>query len=236
MEKIVRTKINLYLRDEPKRSAKGVLVPVGTILECIESVKGELVEGIDDWYKEQKGLYFWAGGVEKIENEEVKFIWPLKKSYKRITTPFSETWIKNSKKNHTGIDIAVPVGEEVFAVADGIVKKIGYLDNEKKMAQYVDVGHDLENYCTAYLHINPAVKIGDKLKAGNVVGHIAQLIEMGPHLHFNVWEGAYNNPITHRGALPKVEYSSEFTDLVFPSNFIDPKVFVYRHVDDIKNI
>lgn len=227
MEKLVRTKTNLYVRNEPKRSASGVLVPAGTILKYVESVKGELVEGIDDWCKDEKDSYFWAGSVEKIESMVIKFIWPLEKLYKRITTPFSETWIMNSKKNHTGIDIAVPVGKEVFASSDGIVKKIGYLDNEKKMAQYVDVMHDLENYCTAYLHINPAVKIGDKLKVGDIVGRVTQLIEMGPHLHFNVWKGVYNNPITHRGALPKIEYSSEFADPIFPSNFIDPMSINY---------
>ena len=227
MEKLVRTKTNLYVRGEPKKLARGVLVPAGTVLKYIESVKGELVEGIDDWYKDEKGSYFWAGGVEEIESMAIKFIWPLEKLYKRITTPFSETWIMNSKKNHTGIDIAASVGAKVFTVADGIIEKIGYLDAEKKMAQYIDVRHDLENYCTAYLHIKPVLKTGDKLKAGDVVGHIAQLIDMGSHLHFNVWRGTYNNRLTHRGALPKIEHASEFTDPAFPSNFIDPMSLIY---------
>jgi len=230
MEKLVRTKINLYLRNEPNRSAVGVLMPPGTILKYVESVKGELVEGIDDWYKDEKNLYFWAGGIEKIEDIAIKFIWPLENSYKRITTQFSEKWILNLKKNHTGIDIAAPVGASVFAAADGIVKKIGYLDADRKMAQYIDIEHNLLNYCTAYLHINPILKIGDKIKAGDIVGNIAQLIDMGAHLHFNTWKGGYIDSITHRGALPSIENVGKVEpklDPAFPSNFVDPTSLIY---------
>lgn len=172
---------------------------------------------------------------KEIKKEEAKFIWPLNKLYKRITTPFSEIWIMNSKKKHTGIDIAAPVGAEVFSMADGVVEKIGYLDNERKMAQYIDIKHDLENYCTAYLHVTPTVKVGDKIKAGDIICNIAQLIDMGAHLHFNIWKGIYDNSITHRGALPIIEYASEFTDPVFPNNFIDPMLIIYSYIDDIKN-
>lgn len=68
MEKLVRAKFNLYLRNEPKRSSKGVLVRTGTILKCNSIVKGELVERIDDWYKDENGKYFLAGGVEEIKD------------------------------------------------------------------------------------------------------------------------------------------------------------------------
>ena len=59
MEKLVKTKISLYLRNEPKRSTVGILIPANTILKYIESVEGELVEGVDDWYKDENGKYFW---------------------------------------------------------------------------------------------------------------------------------------------------------------------------------
>ncbi|MBI1957163.1 MAG: M23 family metallopeptidase [Candidatus Niyogibacteria bacterium] len=229
--KFARTKINLYVRSKPNKSASGVLAPAGTTLKYVEIVKGELVEEIDDWCKDEKSGYFWAGGVENIGSDEMKFIWPLEKSYKRITTPFSETWIMNSKKKHTGIDIAVPVGEKVVAVAGGVVEKIGYLDSEKKMAQYVGVRHDLGDYCTAYLHIESVVQVGKKLNAGDIVGRIAQLIQMGAHLHFNVWRGVYNNPVTHRGALPSIENAGLIdpkADPAFPSNFIDPLSISYN--------
>lgn len=213
----------------PSVNAKALSVSKGTIFSIIGYVNdGDSVNGNSLWYKNNDGNYIWSGNIEEIENNnELKFIWPLEKSYKRITTPFSETWIKNSKKNHTGIDIAAPIGEKVFTVADGVVKKIGYLDVKKEMAQYIGVEHRLGNYCSAYLHITPTVKTGDEIKAGDVIGNIAQLIKMGAHLHFNVWKGTYNNPITHRGALPKIEYTSEFTDPVFPSNFIDPMSINY---------
>lgn len=230
MEKLVRLKNNLYLRNEPNRSAIGTLVSAGTILKCVESVKGELVEGVDDWYKNENGLYFWTGCVEAIKNEALNFIWPLERLYKRITTPFSENWILNNKKKHTGIDIAVPAGEKVFVVANCVVERIGYLDAEKKMAQYVGVKHESGDFCTAYLHINPSVKVGDRLKAGDVVGQIAKLIDMGAHLHFNIWNGAYDHSITHRGALPSVENVGTIepkSDPAFPSNFIDPTTIDY---------
>lgn len=68
MEKLVRAKFNLYLRSTANRSTIGTLIPSGTILKYVVSVKGELVEGIDDWYKNEKDLYFWAGGVEEIKD------------------------------------------------------------------------------------------------------------------------------------------------------------------------
>lgn len=231
MEKLVKTKTNLYVRNEPNRSADGVLVLAGVILKYTESVKGELVDGIDDWYKDEKGLYFWAGGVEKVEKVVAKFFWPLEKVYKKITTPFSEIWVMNAKKNHTGIDISAPAGLVVYAVADCVVKKIGFLDTNKTMAQYVGVEHVLGDYCTAYLHIEPLVKIGDKLKAKDIIGHTAQLIGMGTHLHFNVWKGTYNNLISHRGALPSAEYAGKIEpirDPAFPSSFIDPMSILYE--------
>ena len=118
----------------------------------------------------------------------------------------------------------------VYAVGDCIVKKIGFLDENKTMAQYVGVEHVQNNYCTAYLHIDPIVKIGDNLKAKDVIGHTAQLIGMGPHLHFNVWQGTYDSSISHRGALPSVEYAGKIKpilDPAFPGNFIDPMSLSY---------
>lgn len=224
MEKQFKTKFNLYLRSEPNRLSQGVLVLGGIVLRCIDTVKGELVEGIDDWYKDENGKYFWAGGVEELDSTTQKLIWPLNTSYKQITTPFSENWILNPKKKHTGLDISVPIGQEVYVVSDCFVKEIGFLDAKRTMAQYVTVEHVSSGYCSAYLHINPAVKIGDKLKAKDIVGHTAQLINMGSHLHFNLWKGPYNHLIC-RGALPSLEFAGKIeplADPAFPGNFIDP--------------
>lgn len=227
MKKQFKTKFNLYLRKKPNKSSDGILVSAGTQLEGLEIVNGETVEGINIWYKCKNGLYFWAGGVNEVVIGKPSFIWPVELIYKRITTPFSEDWILNPKKKHTGIDIAVPAGKEVYAVADGIIKEIGLLDIKKTMAHYVTVEHFNDGHCSAYLHINPYVKIGDRLKAGDILGHTAQLIGMGAHLHFNLWKDAYNHLIC-RGALPSQEFAGRIeplADPAFPGNFIDPMFF-----------
>ncbi|MFA5942481.1 MAG: peptidoglycan DD-metalloendopeptidase family protein [Candidatus Paceibacterota bacterium] len=229
MKKSFKTKFNIFLRKEPNRASEGVLIPAGTKIEGLETVKGESVEDIDNWYKNENGLYFWAGGVEEITSESPSFIWPVESIYKKITTPFSEKWILNLKKKHTGVDIAVPVGKEVYVVADCVVRKIGWLDQKKTMAQYVTVEHDSSGYCSAYLHIDPAVKKDDKLKAKDIVGHTAQLIDMGSHLHFNFWKGTYNDLLC-RGALPSLEFAGTIhpvSDPAFPSNFVDPMSVLY---------
>lgn len=156
------------------------------------------------------------------------FLWPVKKNFTKITQGFGVPWVVKPQKMHTGIDIAVPVGEKVFAVSAGAVTKTGSLGAD--WANYAVLEHEGKNYCTAYLHIDFLVKVGDRLKAGDAIGTTAKI--SAPHLHFNIWKGSANAVLTQRGALPSKEYCGKIepkTDPAFPGNFVDPMSFAYTY-------
>ncbi|MGH9463568.1 MAG: peptidoglycan DD-metalloendopeptidase family protein [Vicinamibacteria bacterium] len=161
------------------------------------------------------------------------FVWPLKKSSKRVSQGFGVPWSVNPKKQHTGIDVPVPVGASVYAAASGTVVKTGSLDSSGEWAKYLVLEHDPKDYCTAYLHIEPRVALESRVEAGDVVASIAKI--SAPHLHFNVWRGVFKDRATQRGALPAKEFAGKIdpkTDPAFPSEFVDPESFSYRYVGD----
>lgn len=155
------------------------------------------------------------------------FLWPLKKSFQKTVQHWGDIWSADDSKKHTGIDVLVPPGEAVFAVAPGTITRIGSLDNTGKWARYAVLEHTDKAYCTSYLHIEPQVSVGQKLNTGDIVGKIANI--KGPHFHFNVWKGPKNEKLTQRGALPvKFKIGG---DPEFPQNFVDPLGFTYSFIN-----
>jgi hypothetical protein len=47
---------------------KGVTRNVGEEIEVMHKVKGESLDGNDDWYYDGDDKYYWSGGVEIINN------------------------------------------------------------------------------------------------------------------------------------------------------------------------
>lgn len=200
---------------------------------------GKNFEGNRKWYLDPSGNFFWSGGVTEIKTRKdaseplPTFIWPIKKTYQRISQSFGEVWSANTNKQHTGTDIPVPPGEPVYACASGTVMKVGNLDAHGKWAQYIIVKHDSDNYCSAYLHVDPKSNIstGKKVKAKQVIATIADI--GANHLHFNLWRGTYKT-ITARGALPLPENKGKInpkTDPAFPDNFVNAMSFNYDYIE-----
>lgn len=160
----------------------------------------------------------------------ITLLWPLKKSLTRVVQFYGEPWSANPQKFHTGLDIPAMPGENVYASATGIITKTGNLGPD--WANYAVLEHENKDYCTSYLHIDPSVKIGQKLQVGELIGCIAKTSH--PHLHFNVWEGPANQALTQRGALPSKENAGKIkpeSDPAFPSNFVNPSSFNYQYID-----
>lgn len=85
--------------------------------------------------------------------------------------------------NHTGMDFAKPQGTPIQAAAAGVVSKQFYHVNYGNM---VDINHG-GGFSTRYAHMlaNVAVKLGQVVKAGQVVGYEGSTgNSTGPHLHF----------------------------------------------------
>ena len=85
---------------------------------------------------------------------------------------------------HYGIDYAAPRGTPVYAVGDGVIKKIGYSKNSGK---YIFIKHN-RIYDTAYKHLQgfaKKIKLHSKVKQGQIIGYVGSTgLATGPHLHF----------------------------------------------------
>lgn len=152
-------------------------------------------------------------------SQQANLLKPIKDFPGKITQHFGDPWSANLKKQHTGLDIAIPAGTEVYAIADGEIMATGLLDKSGSWAKYIDLQHDSGGLCSAYLHVDPLVNVGQKVRAGDVIARTANI--SAKHLHFNIWNGSYTK-LTHRGALPFPEHTSPTTDPAFPHKFIDP--------------
>lgn len=85
---------------------------------------------------------------------------------------------------HEGIDFHAPVGTDVFATADGVVKDVRTSQTFGKVI-VIDHGYGLETF---YAHLNDYnVRKGEKVKRGNLIGFVGNTgLSRGPHLHYEV--------------------------------------------------
>lgn len=98
-------------------------------------------------------------------------------------------------KMHKGVDFAAPTGTPIFAAGDGVVEKAGWFSS---FGKYIRIRHN-SKLKTAYAHLNkikPAVKVGARVKQGQVIGHVGTTgRSTGPHLHYEVMvHGKQVNP------------------------------------------
>lgn len=98
-----------------------------------------------------------------------------------LTSAYGERW----NSFHKGIDIAGNTGEDVLAAIDGEVIYSEY--NDGGYGNLIIIKHD-DNMKTYYAHLNDFyVKVGDKVKKGDIIGAIGNTgFSTGPHLHFEL--------------------------------------------------
>jgi murein DD-endopeptidase MepM/ murein hydrolase activator NlpD len=93
----------------------------------------------------------------------------------------------NSPAMHTGLDFRADTGDAVRATAAGKVTVAGWQGGYGRMVE-IDHGNGLT---TRYGHLSStAVKVGDTVKAGQVVGRVGSTgRSTGPHLHYETRVG-----------------------------------------------
>lgn len=127
------------------------------------------------------------------ENKLPTFVSPLKDC--TLDVDFSDTVLVFSPtmedyRTHTAIDLTANLGEEVMAVADGVVKNIWH---DPFMGTCVSIEHT-GNAISYYKNLDPVVKeglvIGTSVKAGEVIGAVGESamneVAQDPHLHFEL--------------------------------------------------
>ncbi|MBE9135810.1 M23 family metallopeptidase [Nodosilinea sp. LEGE 07088] len=98
-----------------------------------------------------------------------------------------------SYEMHEGLDFVGPVGKPILATAEGVVVAADYSGG---YGNHVKIDHGYR-YETLYAHMSEInVKIGDRVKRGDVVGLLGSTgRSSGPHLHYGVYRnGQAVNP------------------------------------------
>ncbi|MBX2846104.1 MAG: M23 family metallopeptidase [Saprospiraceae bacterium] len=103
--------------------------------------------------------------------------------------------IYKTRKMHPGLDFSAPVGADIFATGNGIVKRV-----EKKRTGYgynVIIQHGY-GYETLYAHLSEIlVTKGQRIQRGELIGKVGNTgTSTAPHLHYEViYNGSKINPI-----------------------------------------
>ena len=149
-------------------------------------------QGLARWKGEQEQVKAALAADSPMKLWQPSFVEPV--SGKR-TGIFGSVRIMNgqARNPHNGEDIGAPMGTDVLATNDGVVRlTVDHIFSGKGV--YVD--HGLGFY-SMYFHLSEvSVKEGDLVKAGQVVGKVgATGRATGPHLHWGVkLNGARVNP------------------------------------------
>lgn len=167
------------------QEVEGETVGSGKILSAVFSHQGKEYEA---YYFEkddgEKGTYYDENG-NSLRRAFLKA--PLK--YSRISSRFSPRRlhpVQKVWKAHLGTDFAAPHGTPIVATGDGIVIASTYAGGN---GNYVKIQHD-NVYATQYLHMSKrAVKRGEKVKQGQVIGYVGSTgLATGPHVCYRFWK------------------------------------------------
>ena len=118
------------------------------------------------------------------------------------TDPFT-----GESKLHTGVDLAMKIGNPVFATGDGVVESVEY--DFFGYGNCVNIDHGF-GYKTRYAHLDRiTVTDGMKVKRGDKIGDSGKSGRAsGPHLHYEVfYKGERVNPMNYFDlSMSKQEY------------------------------
>ncbi len=103
---------------------------------------------------------------------------------------------------HSGIDLGVPIGTNVYPAANGVVTKIARVKNPNKAGSscggnkiYVKHLVNGKEFVTVYMHVHTIkVNLGDYVTVNTVIagsggGESYDYCTTGPHLHFSIMKG-----------------------------------------------
>ncbi len=169
-------------------SRENILRKVQTDRKAYEQSINELEAVSHDIQKELSKIPGYKGPVSTGP-----MIWPTQG---RVSSPFGYRIhpIFKTKKLHTGIDIAAPMGRNIVAANDGKVLSAGWRNGYGRTLM-IDHGKGIT---TLYAHTSKLlVKKGDIVSKGQIVAKVGSTgYSTGPHLHFEVRvNGAPKNPM-----------------------------------------
>jgi murein DD-endopeptidase MepM/ murein hydrolase activator NlpD len=119
-----------------------------------------------------------------------------------LTSDFGLRFRGSTPDLHRGVDLRVPTGTEIRAMAEGDVRFAGTMSGFGNVV-WLDHGGSI---LTVYAHLSTIrVREGQRLRGGEVLGLSGQTGDAtAPHLHFEVWRGGHEvDPIPLLGGKPR---------------------------------
>lgn len=118
----------------------------------------------------------------RIAAEKLPFGIPVKSSF-RYTSGFGMRW----GRLHAGVDMAGPSGTPIYAPADGVVTRAGWMSGYGRL---IEIRHDF-GITTRYGHLSAIhVKVGERVSRDERIGDMGNTgRSTGPHLHYEIRVG-----------------------------------------------
>lgn len=158
----------------------------------------------------------------KIEKpkDDGQYLYPLKTSkkttsYKSRAGRFGSNRSKGKRK-HGGCDLYAPTGTEVRAMADGVVRYVGFFYENTDHIEIVHKKHIIR-YGEVLLG-KSLVKAGDPVSRGQVIGYVGKLSIKVPSMMLHL--EMYSNP-NDKGTLSGNSIYKRRSDLVDPTPFLE---------------
>ncbi|MDD5213512.1 MAG: peptidoglycan DD-metalloendopeptidase family protein [Candidatus Gracilibacteria bacterium] len=112
-------------------------------------------------------------------------------------TPYMGNYNHDGKENvgsHLAVDIKAPTGTPVYAIANGVITKVGY--EKGGFGNYITIRHEnvklsdgtIGTIYSNYAHLNTVtIKEGVKISRGDPIGTVGETgLAVGSHLHFQI--------------------------------------------------
>jgi murein DD-endopeptidase MepM/ murein hydrolase activator NlpD len=137
---------------------------------------------------ERREVFFYPGGdfnpTERIFFLNRGFRFPLRNF--RLTSPYGirRNPVTGQIRLHEGLDLAAPMGTEVYAAADGVVTETG---EDPVYGRYIVIKHG-ENWASLYGHLQRIeTDLRSEVRSGSLIGRVGSTGQStGPHLHFEL--------------------------------------------------
>ena len=158
----------------------------------------------------------------KIEKpkDDGQYLYPLKTSkktdsYKKGFATFGSSRSKGKRK-HGGCDLYAPTGTEVRAMANGVVRYVGFFYEN---TDHIEIVHDkhIIRYGEVLLG-KSLVKAGDEVIKGQVIGYVGKLSIKVPSMMLHL--EMYSNP-NDKSSLSGNSIYKRRSDLVDPTPFLE---------------
>lgn len=116
----------------------------------------------------------------------------------RFTSGYGWRNIGSGNEFHLGIDIANPIGTPIVSAADGVVSYAGTMSGYGKVMMVTHSIND-STWTTVYAHLSAfSSSVGNSVAKGEQIAKMGNTgRSTGPHLHFEIHNGAWNGKRTN---------------------------------------